>query len=104
MLREGVDVITVEVPYHKSDVSLPADIVEEILRIDGLDNIDIPSTISISPSIEENYRAEILKEKISNVLSGIGFTEILTNSITNSLLTLPFSFQNNILVKDALAY
>jgi phenylalanyl-tRNA synthetase beta chain len=27
------------VPYHKPDISLPADIVEEILRIDGLDNI-----------------------------------------------------------------
>lgn len=82
--REGVDAVTWEVPYHKPDISLPADIVEEILRIDGLDSIDIPTTISISPSIEENYRAEILKEKISNVLSGIGFTEILTNSITNS--------------------
>jgi phenylalanyl-tRNA synthetase beta chain len=84
VIRESVDTITVEVPYHKPDISLPADIVEEILRIDGLDNIDIPTTISISPSIEQNYAAEILKEKISNVLSGLGFSEILTNSITNS--------------------
>lgn len=84
VVRESVDTITLEVPYHKPDISLPADIVEEILRIDGLDNIEIPTTISISPSIEENYREEILKEKISNVLTGLGFTEILTNSITNS--------------------
>jgi phenylalanyl-tRNA synthetase beta chain len=82
--REGIDAITLEVPYHKPDISLPADIVEEILRIDGLDSIEIPTTISISPSIEENYKAEILKEKTSNVLTGLGFTEILTNSITNS--------------------
>ena len=82
--REGVDAVAVEVPYHKPDISLPADIVEEILRIDGLDSIDIPTTISISPSIEENYGAELLKEKVSNVLTGLGFTEILTNSITNS--------------------
>jgi phenylalanyl-tRNA synthetase beta chain len=82
--RESVDALTLEVPYHKPDISLPADIVEEILRIDGLDNIDIPTTISISPSIEENYKGEILKEKTSNVLTGLGFTEILTNSITNS--------------------
>jgi phenylalanyl-tRNA synthetase beta chain len=82
--REGVDAITLEVPYHKPDISLPADIVEEILRIDGLDNIDIPTTISISPSIEQNYKAEILKEKTSNILAGLGFTEILTNSITNA--------------------
>lgn len=84
LVREGMDAMTVEVPYHKPDVSLPADIVEEILRIDGLDNIDIPVTISISPSIEENYKSEQLKEKISGILTGLGFTEILTNSITNS--------------------
>jgi phenylalanyl-tRNA synthetase beta chain len=82
--RESVDAIAWQVPYHKPDISLPADIVEEILRIDGLDSIEIPTTISISPSIEENYKAEILKEKTSNVLTGLGFTEILTNSITNS--------------------
>lgn len=82
--RDQVDALTVAVPYHKPDVSLPADLVEEILRIDGLDNIDIPTTISISPSIEENYQTEILKEKISNQLTGAGFTEILTNSITNA--------------------
>src|SRR6476620_8840696 len=84
VVREGMDAMTLEVPYHKPDVSLPADLVEEILRIDGLDNIDIPTTISISPSIEENYKAEQLKEKISNVLTGLGFSEILTNSITNA--------------------
>ncbi|MFL5808384.1 MAG: phenylalanine--tRNA ligase subunit beta, partial [Flavisolibacter sp.] len=82
--REGMDFMTLEVPYHKPDVSLPADIVEEILRIDGLDSIDIPTTISISPSVEENYKAEQLREKISNMLTGLGFTEILTNSITNA--------------------
>ena len=82
--RDTMDTLTVAVPYHKPDVSLPADLVEEILRIDGLDNIDIPTTISISPSIEENYKAEQLKEKISNVLTGLGFSEILTNSITNA--------------------
>jgi phenylalanyl-tRNA synthetase beta chain len=78
------DTLVVEVPYHKPDVTLPADLVEEILRIDGLDNIDIPTSIRISPSIEENYKKESLKEKLSNVLTGLGFTEILTNSITNS--------------------
>jgi phenylalanyl-tRNA synthetase beta chain len=92
--RDNMDTLTVSVPYHKPDVSLPADLVEEILRIDGLDNIDIPTTISISPSIEENYRGEILKEKISNVLTGLGFTEILTNSITNAAYFSPDELQH----------
>jgi phenylalanyl-tRNA synthetase beta chain len=63
---------------------LPADIVEEILRIDGLDNITIPDAITITPSVEENYSKETYKEKIANYLTGLGFNEIITNSITNA--------------------
>jgi len=82
--KEGPDGLVLQVPYHKPDVSMPADIVEEILRIDGLDNIEIPTSITITPSVEEDYKADALKEKASSVLTGAGFTEILTNSITNA--------------------
>lgn len=82
--RDGTDALSVLVPHHKPDVSLPADLVEEILRIDGLDNIPIPSSIEITPSVEENYYPEQLREKISQLFTGLGFSEILTNSITNS--------------------
>ena len=84
LVRTGDNNILLRVPFHKRDVSLPADVVEEILRIDGLDNIDIPTSITITPAVEENYKAEGLKEKIANCLVGLGFSEILTNSITNS--------------------
>ena len=84
IVKEGMDELWVSVPYSKPDISLPADIVEEILRIDGLDNIDIPSSITISPSVEVAGLKETLKEKISNYLVGQGFNEIFTNSITNS--------------------
>ena len=76
--------IEVAVPHHKPDISLPADLVEEVLRIDGLDNIAIPSSITISPSIDPLEQSEKFKEKIANFLVGRGYTEILTNSITNS--------------------
>lgn len=82
--KESLDELMVEVPYSKPDISIPADIVEEILRIDGLDNVEIPTMISISPSVEKLGIKENLKEKISGFLVGKGFTEILTNSITNS--------------------
>jgi phenylalanyl-tRNA synthetase beta chain len=84
IIKEGIDELLVAVPYHKPDVSLPADIVEEILRIDGLDNIPIPEAITITPSVEENYATEAWREKISGYMVGLGFNEILTNSITNS--------------------
>lgn len=83
MVKEGIDEMMVKVPYSKMDISLPADIVEEILRIDGYDNIEIPTSIKISPSVDD-YSKAAYKEKVSNYLTGTGFHEIMTNSITNS--------------------
>ena len=84
IIKEGIDELRVAAPYHKPDISLPADLVEEILRIDGLDNVVIPEAITITPAVEENYATEVYKEKTANYLVGLGFYEIMTNSITNS--------------------
>ncbi|MEP6926801.1 MAG: phenylalanine--tRNA ligase subunit beta [Ginsengibacter sp.] len=84
IVREGADELKVAVPFSNPDITMPADIVEEIMRIDGLDNIDIPSTIKMSPAIETGAYEEALKEKIAGWLTGNGFSEIFTNSITNS--------------------
>ncbi len=84
ILKEGIDELRVAVPYHKLDISLPADLVEEVLRIDGLDNVEIPEAITITPSVEENYATETYREKVANYLVGLGFNEIMTNSITNA--------------------
>ncbi|HEX7845317.1 MAG TPA: phenylalanine--tRNA ligase subunit beta, partial [Chitinophagaceae bacterium] len=83
-IKEGIDELRVAVPYHKPDISLPADLVEEVLRIDGLDNVEIPEAITITPSVEENYATETYREKVANYLVGLGFNEMMTNSITNS--------------------
>ncbi|HUR67105.1 MAG TPA: phenylalanine--tRNA ligase subunit beta [Chitinophagaceae bacterium] len=84
VLKERIDELRVAAPYHKPDISLPADIVEEIVRIDGLDNIDIPAAITITPSVEEDPSKELYREKIACTLVGLGFNEILTNSLTNA--------------------
>lgn len=81
---ENAESLTTLVPYSKVDISLPADLVEEIVRIDGLDNIAIPSSITISPAKETLHFKEAIKEKISQQLAGLGFYEMVTNSITNS--------------------
>ena len=81
---ESEDHIVVEVPTHKTDVSIPADLVEEIMRIDGFDNIEIPSKITISPSVSSRNEDYPLREKLSGILTGMGFNEMLNNSITHS--------------------
>jgi phenylalanyl-tRNA synthetase beta chain len=101
--KEGIDELRVTVPYHKPDISLPADLVEEVLRIDGLDNITIPDAITITPSVEENYAKEMLKEKIAGYLVGLGFNEILTNSITNSAYFSEEELQSSVKMLNSLS-
>ncbi len=84
LIKEGIDALRVAAPLSKPDISLPADVAEEVLRIDGIDNIEIPSTISISPALDDHIIKEQLLEKMAGYLTGSGFNEILTNSITNS--------------------
>ena len=84
ILREGIDNIQVAVPYSNPDITIPADVIEEIMRIDGLDNIEIPASINMSPAIDTGLKNALQKEKIISWLTGNGFHEIFTNSITNS--------------------
>ena len=84
ILKEGLDDLRIAVPFSKPDINLPADIIEEIMRIDGYDNVEIPSAITISPAVETAGFEASHKEKIANYLIGLGFSEIITNSITNS--------------------
>jgi phenylalanyl-tRNA synthetase beta chain len=81
--NETNEAFTVAVPGNKHDVLQQADIVEEILRIDGLNNVAIPDRLNISLSRPwPNDRKD--REKLANMLSGNGFSEIVTNSIVNS--------------------
>lgn len=71
------------VPTNKADVLQAADIAEEILRIDGLDNVQIPAKLNITLSKAlPNDRNE--RDKTAQQLCDMGFHEIVTNSIVNS--------------------
>src|SRR5690606_14299545 len=76
--------LTVVVPSDKNDVSQAADLVEEIIRIDGLDNIAIKDQLNIALNNRKSPVSRIWKEKIAVQLSSLGYHEIITNSITNS--------------------
>jgi phenylalanyl-tRNA synthetase beta chain len=84
LIKEGDDEMRYTVPFSKPDISIGADIVEEIMRIDGLDNVDIPQLITIAPSVETLAHEAAYAEKVAEYLAGSGFHEIFTNSITNS--------------------
>lgn len=83
IIKEDSEGLFLLVPTNKADVTQPADIVEEILRIDGLDNIAIPERLNISLHNSQPSDRD-LKEKLAEMLLGEGFQEIVTNSIVNS--------------------
>jgi len=74
---------TVKVPSNKTDVSQPADLVEEVLRIDGLDNIELSNRLNIA--LTKAYPSDrAMREQMAEMLCGAGMQEIVTNSIVNS--------------------
>lgn len=81
--QETSEGLTLSVPSNKPDVSQPADIVEEIIRIDGLDNVAIPGRLNIAMTKSLTNDREI-REHIAELLCGMGAQEIVTNSIVNS--------------------
>lgn len=78
------DQFEVVVPGNKTDVFQPADLAEEILRIDGLDNVPMSGKISFALNTRPEPSSRKWKEKIANHLCQTGMHEIITNSITNS--------------------
>jgi phenylalanyl-tRNA synthetase beta chain len=84
IIKEGQDELWVKVPFSKPDITIGADLVEEIMRIDGLDNVEIPQLITIAPATETLELEYRYQEKTAGYLTSIGFNEIFTNSITNS--------------------
>ena len=78
--REGGAVVLA--PLYMVDVYRECDVVEEVLRIYGYDNIDLPRHMKMSVCPSPNPDPEAIKNHISNFLSANGFTEIMNNSLT----------------------
>ncbi|HWZ22526.1 MAG TPA: phenylalanine--tRNA ligase subunit beta [Cytophagaceae bacterium] len=83
---EKEDELKLSVPPYKVDVQRPADIVEEVLRIYGYDNIELSDRLSAAylADFPEKDKDKIQK-LIGSMLAGSGFNEILTNSMTKPL-------------------
>lgn len=81
MTDEGFTAI---VPPYRVDVTREADITEEILRIHGFNNIEVDDNNGADYLSDfEEREPNKIRRSISNILTGFGFREILTNSMTN---------------------
>jgi phenylalanyl-tRNA synthetase beta chain len=82
VISEDSDGMKLEVPAYKVDVTREVDIIEEVLRIHGYDNVEIPSQIRASLNTTIKPDKEVLQNQIAELLSANGFFEILSNSLT----------------------
>ena len=77
--------VTLEIPAYRVDVQRPCDVVEDILRIYGYNNVEIPTQLKSSLVIKgDEDRKHKLANLVSEQLVGEGFNEILNNSLTRS--------------------
>ena len=85
ILSETPEAMTVEVPAYRVDVQRPCDVVEDILRIYGYNNVEIPTQLKGSLVIKgDEDRKHKLANLVSEQLVGEGFNEILNNSLTKA--------------------
>ena len=88
--EDGLNIIA---PNYRHDVYREIDVIEEILRVYGFNNINVESKISMSiPEIGKN-NINKTESLISNNLVGIGFNEIINNSICSPSVNEKFSSQ-----------
>ena len=85
VLSEAADGLQLEVPAYRVDVTRPCDVVEDILRIYGYNNVEIPTQLKSSLVIKgDEDRKHKLQNLVSEQLVGEGFNEILNNSLSKS--------------------
>jgi phenylalanyl-tRNA synthetase beta chain len=83
VVEENAEGMTLAVPPYRVDVQRYCDVIEDVLRIYGYNNVEIPTTLKSSLTTKgEIDRSVKLQNLIGEQLVGCGFNEILNNSLT----------------------
>lgn len=83
-VSESAEGCTVLVPSYRVDVTRECDVVEEVLRIYGYNNIELPTSMRVSINASEHPDPEQVRSTVSNFLANNGFLEMMNNSLTKS--------------------
>lgn len=83
IVAETAEGLSLSIPAYRVDVQRPCDVVEDILRIYGYNNVEIPTSLKSSLNVEGEVDKSVkLQNLVSEQLVGCGFNEILNNSLT----------------------
>jgi len=84
IVSESADGLVLKVPPYRVDVTREVDVIEEILRVYGYNNIYIPTQVRASLSASPRPEKDTVQNMLSDILTANGFNEILSNSLTKS--------------------
>lgn len=84
IVKESAEGLSLKVPPYRVDVTREVDVIEEILRIYGYNNIEIPTQIRASLNNSVRPEKDDVQNTIADLLTANGFNEILSNSLTKS--------------------
>lgn len=84
IVSQSEEGLKVRVPAYRVDVQRPADLVEEILRIYGYNNVEIPTHVNSTLSYEQKPNYDRMRNMVSDMLSAVGFAEVMNNSLSKS--------------------
>lgn len=84
VVEKNGDNLLLAVPRYRVDVQRECDVVEDILRIYGYDNVEFPEKLNTSLSYNPKPNPEALQKRISEQLTAQGFNEIMNNSLTKT--------------------
>ncbi len=87
ILEEKENGLLLLIPTYKVDVTREADVIEEILRVYGYNNIEIGTSLKSAISFTTDPDKEKVQNLVSDYLSSNGFSEMMNNSLTNSKYT-----------------
>jgi phenylalanyl-tRNA synthetase beta chain len=76
--------VRLEIPSYRVDVTREADVIEEVLRIYGFDNVPLPEKLHSSLSFANSVDKELMYNRVADLLVDNGFNEIMNNSLTSS--------------------
>ncbi len=97
--KETKEGLSISVPPYRVDVHQEADIVEEILRIYGYNNVEFSDKVISTLSYSQKPEPDEIQNMISDYLSSNGFNEIMCNSLTKSTY-----YENRDTFKNRIAY
>ena len=84
IVEECEEGLLLNVPPYRVDVQREADVIEDILRIYGFNNVEVPASVRSTLSYSEKPDDFQLKNIISDILASNGFCEIMNNSLTKA--------------------